>query len=152
MKVSPDLYPADLDSTPPRTLQLPAGLVGFEEYTSFELLSVPDQFPFLWMRLHGPQTVDFVVIEPGGIIAEYELELFDEDAASIGLTVPEDAIILNIVTVNRTSQATATVNLAGPVIVNRRNGQARQCILANYSRYSARHPLVENTAAAGSQS
>jgi flagellar assembly factor FliW len=147
MKVSPDLYPTDLDSASPRSLRLPEGLVGFEEYKTFELLSVPDQFPFLWMRLHGPDTLDFVVIEPGGIIPDYELELFDEDASQLGLASPADALVLNIVTVRHGGNASATVNLAGPVIVNRRTGLARQCILANYARYSAHHPLVANQAA-----
>lgn len=144
MKVSPDLYPTELDPSSQRSLRLPEGLVGFEDYKSFELLSVPDQFPFLWMRLHGPDTLDFVVIEPGGIVADYELELFDEDAALLGLTEPADAMVLTIVTVRHGSNASATVNLVGPVIVNRRTGLARQCILANYGRYSAHHPLVEN--------
>lgn len=148
MKVSPDIYPTDLDSAPPRSFTLPEGLVGFEEYKSFELLSVPDQFPFLWMRLHGPDTIDFVVIEPGGIIAGYELELFDEDATQLGLATPADALVLNIVTVRHGANATATVNLAGPVIANRRTGAARQCILANYARYSAHHPLVASETAA----
>jgi flagellar assembly factor FliW len=148
MKVSPDLSPTDLDSSQSRSFSLPEGLVGFEEYTSFELLSVPDQFPFLWMRLQGPQSIDFVVIEPGGIIADYELELFDEDAAQLGLTGPADALVLNIVTVRHGANATATVNLAGPVIVNRRTGLARQCILANYARFSAHHPLVASETAA----
>jgi flagellar assembly factor FliW len=144
MKVSPDLYPTELDAASPRTLRLPEGIVGFEEYKTFELLSVPDQFPFLWMRLHGPDTLDFVVIEPGGLIADYELELFDEDAAHLGLADSSDAMVLTIVTVRHGNNASATVNLVGPVIVNRRTGLARQCILANYARYSAHHPLVEN--------
>jgi flagellar assembly factor FliW len=147
MKVSPDLHPTDHDAENPRSVRLPEGLVGFEEYKSFELLGVPDQFPFLWMRLQGPDTLDFVVIEPGGFIPDYELELFDEDANQLELVSPEDALVLNIVTVRHGTNASATVNLAGPVIVNRRNGLARQCILANYARYSAHHPLVDNQAA-----
>lgn len=147
MKVSPDIYPSDLDSDTARSLSLPEGLVGFEEYKSFELLSVPDQYPFLWMRLKGLDTLDFVVIEPGGIIPDYEVELFDEDAALLGLATPEDAIVLNIVTVRHGINASATVNLVGPVVINRRTGRARQCILANYARYSAHHPLVASQAA-----
>ncbi len=148
MKVSPDLYPSEHDAANPQRLRLPDGIVGFEDYKSFELLGVPDQFPFLCMRLHGPtDTLDFVVIEPGGLIPDYELELFDEDAAALGLADSNDAMVLTIVTVRHGSNATATVNLVGPVVVNRRTGLARQCILANYARYSAHHPLVENSTA-----
>ncbi len=145
MKVSPELYPTELD-TPKQQLQLPDGLVGLPEYKSFEILSIPDQLPFLWLRLHGPDPLHFVVIEPGGIIPDYELELFDEDAAFLGITDSSEAMVLNIVTIKNGSPGGATVNLAGPLIINRNTGMAKQCVLANYSRYSAHHPLVANAA------
>lgn len=150
MKVSPDLTPAE-SATSSQAVRLPEGLVGFPEYKSFELLFVKDELPFVWMRLHGPDPLHFVVIEPGGIIPDYELELFDEDAAFLGISDPADAMVLNIVTVKPGAQASATVNLAGPIIVNRRTAIAKQCVLANYGRYSAHHPLVDNNAAAGHQ-
>ena len=149
MKVSPETIQTDNETT--QSLRLPAGLVGFPDYTSFELLYEPEQLPFIWLRLQGPDLLHFVVIEPGGIIPDYELELFDEDAAFLGITAPAEAMVLNIVTVKPAKQATATVNLAGPIIVNRRTGIAKQCVLANYARYSAHHPLIDNAAAAGHQ-
>jgi flagellar assembly factor FliW len=151
MKVSPETTPTDHAETTAQSIRLPEGLVGFPEYKSFELLYAPDQLPFIWLRLHGPDPLHFVVIEPGGIIPDYEPELFDEDAAFLGLAAPAETMVLNIVTVKPGLQATATVNLSGPIIVNRRTGIAKQCVLANYGRYSARHPLVDNTVAAGHQ-
>jgi flagellar assembly factor FliW len=140
MKVSTEA--TTLPEATSETIRLPEGLVGFPEYTSFELLYRPDQLPFRWLRLKGPDDVDFVVIEPAGIIPDYELELFDEDATYLGITDSSDAVVLNIVAVSRTMPATATVNLVGPVIINRRSGIAKQVVLANHARYSARHPLV----------
>jgi flagellar assembly factor FliW len=96
------------------------------------------------MRLHGPEILHFVVIEPGGIIPGYEPELFDEDALQLGLRDPGEAMILNIVTLKRRQPVEATVNLIGPVVVNRRTRTGRQLVISNYSRYSAHHPLVEN--------
>jgi flagellar assembly factor FliW len=90
----------------------------------------------------GPESVDFVVIEPTGLIPDYELELFDEDAAFLEIADAADTLVLNIVTVSRAQPPTATVNLVGPVIINRRTGLAKQVVLANHTRYSARHPLV----------
>ncbi len=137
---------AETASSPePGLLRLPHGLVGLPEYHSCEILLVPDQAPFLWLRLHGPTPLHFVLIEPGGLISDYEPELFDEDAASLGINSPEDATLFNIVTLHAGKPNAATVNLAGPLIVNRRTGVARQCILANYSRYSAHHPLSPAT-------
>ncbi len=140
MKVSSEVLNADAASG--HLLKLPKGLIGFPDHTSFELLYQPDQLPFRWLRLIGPDTVHFVVIEPNGIVPEYEPELFDEDAAALGLVDPGDALVLNIVSVSHGEPVTATVNLVGPIIINRRTGIARQVVLSNHGRYNARHPLV----------
>jgi flagellar assembly factor FliW len=141
MKVSPDMITADNASG--HTLRLPLGLIGFPDSHNFELLYEPDQLPFRWLRLLGQQEeLHFVVIEPNGIIPDYLPELFDEDAAYLGIQDPADALVLNIVTVTHTEPVTATVNLIGPIIINRRTGLAKQVVLSNHARYDARHPLV----------
>ncbi len=147
MKVSPDNVSSEFAIGTPAQFKLPEGLVGFPDYHSFELDQVPDQAPFLWLQLRGPVKLNFVVIEPRAILPDYELELFDEDADFLGIKESGDAIVLNIVTVHNQRPEAATVNLAGPIIVNRHTGIAKQCILANYARYSAHHPLVDSAAA-----
>ncbi len=133
--------PASADPAP-QLIRIPGGLVGFPEHQGFELFYSEDQLPFRWLRLAGPEPVDFVVIEPAGLVPDYELELFDEDAAFLEINDTADALVLNIVTVSRALPPTATVNLVGPVVINRRTGIAKQVVLANHTRYSARHPLV----------
>lgn len=146
MKVLPDAHPSDLESQALNQLSLPQGLIGFKEYTHAELLYVPDHLPFIWMKLHGlAEPVHFVVIEPAGLIPDYELEIFDEDAASLGLQDPADALILNIVTLRQQHAVEATVNLIGPIVVNRRTRVARQLVIGNYANYSAHHLLVDST-------
>lgn len=145
MKVLPELYPTDFDSPPANELELPHGLIGFAGYKHAELLYMPDHLPFLWMKLQGPvDNLHFIVIEPGGIIPGYEPEIFDEDAAQLDLRDPSEAMILNIVTLKRQNPVEATVNLIGPIVVNRRTRIGRQLVISNYSRYSAHHTLVEN--------
>jgi flagellar assembly factor FliW len=150
MKVLPELYPTDLEAPSSNTFLLPEGLIGFEAYQQAELLYQPDNLPFLWLKLAGPDDVmHFVVIEPGGIVPGYEPELFDEHAAALGLTGSADAMVLNIVTLQHQNPLEATVNLVGPIIINRRTREGRQVVISNYSRYSAHHRLVEKTPAAG---
>jgi len=122
-------------------LQFPVGIVGFPTHGRGELFHLVDQLPFQWLRLHGPSALHFVVIEPAGFVPDYSPELFDDDAAALGITESSDALVLNIVTV-RDEASTATVNLVGPIIINRRTGIARQVVVANHGQYSARHPLV----------
>jgi flagellar assembly factor FliW len=145
VKVLPELYPTDFDTPPANQLELPQGLIGFASYKRAELLYLPDHLPFLWMKLHSAiDDLHFIVIEPGGIVPGYEPEIFDTDAEQLDLRDPAEAMILNIVTLKRQHPVEATANLIGPLVVNRRTRIGRQLVIANYSRYSANHALVEN--------
>lgn len=151
MKVFPELYPTDFDSPPANEIILPQGLIGFGSYKRAEMLYMPDHLPFLWMKLSDPDSADilhFIVIEPGGIVPGYEPEIFDADVEQLGITDPSEAMILNIVTLKSQSPVEATVNLIGPIVVNRRTRAGRQLVISNYSRYSSQHSLVENPQAA----
>jgi flagellar assembly factor FliW len=145
MKVLPDVLPTDLDAPSANEILLPHGLIGFSAYKRAELLYLPDHLPFLWMKLHSANDdLHFIVIEPGGIVPGYQPELFDEDAEGLDLRTPAEAMILNIVTLQRQNPVEATANLIGPIVVNRRTRLGRQLVISNYSRYSAHHALVEN--------
>jgi flagellar assembly factor FliW len=129
-------------------LILPLGIIGFPEHRRAELLYSADYLPFLWMRLHGPDVLHFVVIELGGVIPGYEPEMFEEDVSQLDLRDASEALVLNIVTMQRQKSVGATVNLIGPIVVNRRTRVGRQRVIANHGRYSAQHPLVMNSPAA----
>ncbi len=148
MKVLPELYPTDFDSPPANELILPHGIIGFSQYKRAELVYLPDHLPFLWMKLGEPtESIHFIVIEPGGIVPGYEPEVSDEDISQLGIRDQSEAMILNIVTLKRQNPVEAIVNLIGPIVVNRRTRVGRQLVISNYSRYSAHHPLVENSQA-----
>jgi flagellar assembly factor FliW len=144
MKVLPEISAADYEQPPKNKIFLPQGIVGFAGYKSAELLYLPDHLPFLWMKLNGPETLQFIVIEPGGNIPNYSPEIFDEDAHQLDIRDASEAMVLNIVTLLRQVPVEATVNLIGPIIINRRTCIGRQLVISNYSRYSAHHSLVEN--------
>lgn len=142
MKVLTETTPATVVAPLDYSIELPHGIVGFPQHTRGEVLHIEEQLPFQWLRLQGPTPLNFVVIDPTGLLPDYTPELFDEDAASLGIESAEDALLLNIVTVGRTQPASATVNLVGPIVINRHTRQARQVVISNHSRYSARHSLV----------
>lgn len=142
MKVLAETSLPPAPAAPPLTeIRFPSGIVGFPRHQRGEIFSLADQLPFQWLRLHGPDPLHFVIIDPCGIIPDYAPELFDDDAAALGITDAADAVVFNIVTV-REHASTATVNLVGPIVINRRTGVARQVVVANHGQYDARHPLV----------
>lgn len=146
MKVLPDLNPAEHEPPSGNLVSLPQGLIGFGDYTQAEILYAPEHLPFLWLKLTKPgekESIHFVVIEPAGYIPGYEPELFEEDAAGLEIASSAEVMILNIVAMNNPQGMGATVNLVGPIVVNRRTLIGRQLVVANYQRYSSHHPLAD---------
>lgn len=122
-------------------LTLPQGLFGFSEIRSMELFYDKEELPFMWLREQNKNGLAFIVIEPGGIIPDYAVEISDADVELLGITGSDDTMILNIVTLPSEQSSKISVNLVGPVIVNRNSLAAKQCIINNHDKYSARYLL-----------
>ena len=84
--------------------------------------------------------VGFVVVPPWVFYPDYEFDLDDASAERLGLAVADDAIVLAVVTL-RDRPEDATLNLLGPIVVNRHSHEAAQIVLPTTS-YSVRAPLA----------
>ena len=127
-------------------LQLPFGLIGLPKLTSFAIAPIENSFPFLSMKWLGEERMDFVAIDPSGLIPDYEIEVSDEDADALQLSSADDALVLNIVTVHSSRPHFVTVNLVGPLVLNRHTGIGKQIIVLNWNRYSSSFPLIDERA------
>jgi len=122
-------------------ISLPQGLFGFSEIRSLDLVFDEEELPFMWLREENKDGLAFIVLEPGGIIPNYSVEVADGDVNILGITGPEDTMILNIVTLPPDHVGKISLNLVGPIIVNRRTLVGKQCIINNHEEFSARHLL-----------
>jgi len=120
-------------------IQLPFGLLGFEQVKNYALLTNPREEPFLWLRmLDGPKKA-FLVVSPFLIMPEYQPDIPADDAEYLGLNAPADALVFNICTLRGPGRA--TINLKGPLVINRHTMIGKQVIPNNASRYALDHPL-----------
>ena len=126
-------------------IRFPLGILGFEAYKHFVLLHSPDEEPFGWLQADGESRISFLVLSPFMVAPEYQAELSEDDAKFLGLASPGDALIYNIVTLR--NGGAATINLKGPIVINRRTLVGRQVVLVNASQYSVQHPLPVTEAA-----
>ncbi len=124
-------------------LQLPLGLLGFEQFKRYALLSRPEEAPFLWLQVLDQPNLAFVVVSPTAVAPDYEPEISDEDASFLDLRTPEDALVFNIVTLR--GQNNATVNLKGPVLVNRRTLIGKQIVPLNAADLPVCQPISVTT-------
>lgn len=132
----------ELDSsTSQNKISLPQGLFGFSKIRNMELMFDREELPFMWLREEQEDGLAFVVLEPGGVLPDYSVEIADADIKVLGITGPEDTMILNIVTLLPEQASKISLNLVGPIIVNRKTLVGKQCIINNHEDYSARHIL-----------
>ena len=115
------------------------GLLGFERIKEYLLIADPAEDPFLWLQVPNDPRLAFLVIAPQPLLPNYRPDIGQEDVAFLGLNDASEASLLSIVTVHGPNQA--TLNLKGPIVMNRRTLLAKQVIPANAASLSVQHPL-----------
>ncbi|HLP78738.1 MAG TPA: flagellar assembly protein FliW [Candidatus Paceibacterota bacterium] len=120
-------------------VRMPMGILGFEQMKNYLLIANPEEEPFRWLQVKDNASLAFVVIDPFLVIPDYHPDLPQTDVEFLGISNPEEAALLNIVTLHGPNRA--TVNLKGPVVINRNTGLGKQVVLANAAEYSVQHPL-----------
>jgi flagellar assembly factor FliW len=118
-----------------------AGLPGFPNAHRFELAPWgPAGSPFLILTSSDDPEVGFVVVPPWVFYPDYEFELDAGTAERLSLAKAEDAVVFAVVTL-RDRAEDSTLNLLGPIVVNRFSHEAAQVVLPS-AGYSVRAPLA----------
>ena len=120
-----------------QVLHFPEGMLGFEDSRDYGRFAHAPGSPFYWLQSMTEPQLAFVAINPFEAFPTYDVEISDFDVAQLGLESPDDVEILAIVTF---AKQACTVNLVGPVVMNRRTHVAKQVVLTD-PRYGTRHPL-----------
>ena len=122
-------------------ITFPAGLPGFPQAHRFELAPWgPAGSPFLLLSSTEEADIGFVVVPPWVFYPEYEFELDTGTAERLALNASEDAVVFVVVTL-RERPEDSTLNLLGPIVVNRHSHEAAQVVLPS-AGYSVRAPLA----------
>jgi flagellar assembly factor FliW len=121
-------------------IRMPLGLLGFEHVKQYVLLANPEEKPFMWFQMLDDAKRAFLVAPPACLAPDYQPDISDADVDFLELADPADAFVINIVTLRGNGHA--TVNLKGPVVINRRTLVGKQVILNNAAQYSLHHPLA----------
>jgi flagellar assembly factor FliW len=126
---------------------MPEGLIGLPDFKKFELIVDPESLPFVVLRAVEGDEIQIPAVEPVGLVENYRLDIGDADAEMLGL-VGADAnpLILNVATIKSYDPQKVTLNLAAPILINRRTRVGKQVVLLNYQSYSTTHVLIDETA------
>lgn len=119
-------------------ISMPLGLLGFEQVKKYVLLVTPEEQPFMWLQMLETANQGFVVVQPSLVLPSYAPDIAQADIEFLNIQSSADALVLNIATV-RNGQA--TVNLKGPIVINRHTLIGKQCIPTNVADFSLQHPI-----------
>ena len=126
--------------SPDPILTFSAGLVGFPALKSFRFFEPKDGYPFKFLQSVEDPEISFVCLDPVGFKPDYNVPLSEDDALSLAIENPEDALILTIVVIPKDPKQ-MTTNLAGPLVINVKTLQGRQIVL-NADKYPLQFPVL----------
>ena len=115
------------------------GMLGFSENHRYALIDDEIGEPFKWMQSLDRPSLAFVVIDPAIILPNYHFSLRREQIRDLDTENVEDLQVYVIVTMAG-NILDVTVNLQGPLVVNKVNRVGIQVVL-NDPAFSTRHPL-----------
>jgi flagellar assembly factor FliW len=101
---------------------------GFAPLTDFTLDDIEGASGLYSLRAVGNDSIRLFVLDAAVYVPHYAPELSDEQCGALGVSTPEDAIVL--VVANPGENGTS-MNLMAPIVVNSRTGASAQFILEN---------------------
>ncbi|HTB82966.1 MAG TPA: flagellar assembly protein FliW [Candidatus Sulfotelmatobacter sp.] len=119
-------------------MRIPTGLLGFEQIKDYHLTIRPGEEPFAWLNVEGNPALAFVVINPFIVVPDYQPDIPQADVDLLQIESPDDAMLYSIVTITNDPP---TINLKGPIVINRHTYVGKQVILSNAGIFSVKHTL-----------
>lgn len=123
-------------------IELPGGLIGFEDCTRFVVIHQDENSPFRWLQSLDDGAVAFPIMDPWQFRPDYAPSISDADAAELGLTPEKPKLVFAIVTVPLNNPRGMTANLLSPVVINPLTRQGKQVIVLDEC-YTTRHNILE---------
>jgi flagellar assembly factor FliW len=118
----------ELDIAEEHILQFEQGIPGFPDKTKFAFLAYEPESPFAFLQSTSDVDLTFLIVDPFPFFPGYAFELTDEWTEQIGVSADNPPQIFTIVSIKEPLNQ-STVNLVAPVVVNWRDGKAKQIIL-----------------------
>ena len=123
-------------------LLFPEGLLGFDELRKFIFLNDSLDEIFIWLQSCEQPEVAFPILEPSLFASHYEIELTKNDLEVLRLKKAQAYIGFSIITIPD-DPLQMTANLKAPIIVNKEQKVAKQCVLQDH-HLSIREPIFSN--------
>jgi len=122
-------------------IEIPKGIIGFEQFKKYVLLEREDSDPFCWLQSLEDPNLAFVVINPMVFFKNYKIEIHHKELEDISVTTLDRIEIYAIVTIPE-DISRMSANLLGPLVINLDNNLTKQVVLVN-SSYTIQHFIID---------
>jgi flagellar assembly factor FliW len=113
-------------------VNFPEGLIGFEEYKKFIIISDKELDPLLWLLSIEDPEIEFPILNPKLFFASYN---------PVGISESENVVLFSIVTLKK-DMTEITTNLKGPLVVDFKKREGKQVILDS-DQFHANHKIFD---------
>jgi len=131
--------PVEVDEK--KLIEFGDGIPGLEQYRKYALLQFEESYPIVWLQSMDETGICLPVLDTFNVLPDYVFDIDETDVKALELKGPEDLHVVSVVVIPEDIQG-MTVNLAAPIIINTKTGQARQIVLSG-SEYNVRAPVFQ---------
>ncbi len=128
-------------------IDFPEGILGFSKIRQYFLVERPGDSLFYWLQAVKKPTIAFPLLNPFLIEPEYQIELSENDVATLDAESVDELKLYSIVTIP-SDPTKMTGNLKAPIALNPVKRKAKQLILhtLDYPIRRAIYDLLEKVA------
>jgi len=124
-------------------LNFPNGILAFEEYTSYAVITGGDDNPFHWLQSLDNENIAFLIMEPTDLVPSYQPELIKHEVVSVFKEENSEALSLwCILTIPQGHPEKMTINMQGPLLISKTKKLGGQFI-SNDDSHQVRMPVLE---------
>ncbi|GFK92695.1 Flagellar assembly factor FliW [Fundidesulfovibrio magnetotacticus] len=108
-----------LSVPPERVLHFPRGLIGFEQEREFTLVQIREDSPFVILQSMNDPRLGLMVADPYSFIQDYDVVVGEAERKILRIDNIRQVLVLVTVTIPPGRPQDTTLNLTGPVVINR---------------------------------
>lgn len=131
----------EVEIDPRDIITIKGGIFGFQRYTKYIVMMIPEEEPFAWFQCVEEPSLAFVIIRPELFKKNYALKIDKESLNSLGVKSEQELISYAIVVVPDNVK-NMTANLQGPIVINPKTKSGLQAI-SLIEGYSVRHLIIQ---------
>ncbi len=141
----------EVDVEDDQIVNMPEGIMGFEECKRYSLLDHSPESPFKWFQSVEDPGLAFVIVDPLLFVSDYQVDIPKVDLELLDIQNLSSVLLLAFVAIKRETSS-VTANLQAPIAINLENLQGKQLVIPD-SIYSPSHdisqPQVVESSSAG---